>query len=79
MLPGLFDFNPLNVSLGFEDVVTIDMLREAYPVLDVVDHSRRPKDGVSRKMRLNLVAVCTDDIILTVEFHRFHPLKAYGQ
>lgn len=34
-------------SLGFEDVVTIDMLREAYPVLDVIDHNRRPKDRVS--------------------------------
>lgn len=34
-------------SLGFQDVVTIDMLREAYPVLDVVDHNRRPKDSVS--------------------------------
>lgn len=31
-------------NLGFEDVVTIDMLREAYPLLDVVDHDRRPKD-----------------------------------
>lgn len=40
-------FNPLNTSLGFEDVVTIDKLREAYPVLDVVDHNRRPKNGVS--------------------------------
>lgn len=33
-------------NLGFEDVVTIDMLREAYPVLDVVDHNRRPKDSI---------------------------------
>ncbi|KAM3608841.1 uncharacterized protein V6R79_005601 [Siganus canaliculatus] len=33
-------------NLGFENVVTIDMLREAYPVLDVVDHNRRPKDSV---------------------------------
>lgn len=40
------DFNLL-YSLGFQDVVTIDMLREAYPVLDVVDHNRRPKDSVS--------------------------------
>ncbi|MED6262251.1 hypothetical protein ATANTOWER_016679 [Ataeniobius toweri] len=31
-------------NLGFENVVTIDMLREAYPVLDFVDHNRRPKD-----------------------------------
>lgn len=34
------------LNLGFEDVVTIDMLREAYPVLDVVDHNRRPKDSI---------------------------------
>ncbi|KAM9854579.1 haloacid dehalogenase-like hydrolase domain-containing 5 [Aulostomus maculatus] len=33
-------------NLGFQDVVTIDKLREAYPLLDVVDHNRRPKDGV---------------------------------
>lgn len=42
----MLDFNLL-YSLGFQDVVTIDMLREAYPVLDVVDHNRRPKDSVS--------------------------------
>lgn len=41
------DFNYQPFSLGFQDVVTIDMLREAYPVLDVVDHNRRPKDSVS--------------------------------
>lgn len=33
-------------NLGFENVVTIDMLRDAYPVLDVVDHNRRPKDSI---------------------------------
>lgn len=33
-------------NLGFQDVITIDMLREAYPLLDVVDHNRRPKDGI---------------------------------
>lgn len=33
-------------NLGFEDVVTVDMLREAYPLLDVVDHNRRPKDTI---------------------------------
>lgn len=33
-------------NLGFEDVVTIDMLRDAYPLLDVVDHNRRPKDTI---------------------------------
>ncbi|XP_068459520.1 haloacid dehalogenase-like hydrolase domain-containing 5 [Clinocottus analis] len=33
-------------NLGFQDIVTIDMLREAYSLLDVVDHSRRPKDNI---------------------------------
>ncbi|KAI1888481.1 hypothetical protein AGOR_G00185590 [Albula goreensis] len=33
-------------NLGFQNVVTIDMLREAYPLLDVVDHNRRPKEMV---------------------------------
>ncbi|XP_041651653.1 haloacid dehalogenase-like hydrolase domain-containing 5 isoform X1 [Cheilinus undulatus] len=33
-------------NLGFQDVITIDMLREAYPLLDVVDHNRRPKDSI---------------------------------
>ncbi|XP_068578949.1 haloacid dehalogenase-like hydrolase domain-containing 5 [Cebidichthys violaceus] len=33
-------------NLGFQDVVTIDMLREAYSLLDVVDHDRRPKDSI---------------------------------
>ncbi|KAF6723280.1 Cat eye syndrome critical region protein 5 [Oryzias melastigma] len=33
-------------NLGFEDIVTIDMLRQAYPVLDMVDQSRRPKDSI---------------------------------
>lgn len=31
-------------NVGFKNVVTIDMLREANPLLDVVDHNRRPKD-----------------------------------
>lgn len=30
-------------NLGFENVVTIDMLRESFPLLDMVDHNRRPK------------------------------------
>ncbi|XP_007244339.3 haloacid dehalogenase-like hydrolase domain-containing 5 isoform X1 [Astyanax mexicanus] len=33
-------------NLGFQNVVTIDMLRKAYPLLDVVDHNRRPKNVV---------------------------------
>lgn len=43
----VMNFDLANYSLGFQDVVTIDMLREAYPLLDVVDHNRRPKDSVS--------------------------------
>uniref|UniRef100_A0A8C2EWA3 Haloacid dehalogenase like hydrolase domain containing 5 n=1 Tax=Cyprinus carpio TaxID=7962 RepID=A0A8C2EWA3_CYPCA len=37
----------INSSVGFKNVVTIDMLREANPLLDVVDHNRRPKDMVT--------------------------------
>ncbi|XP_016088476.1 cat eye syndrome critical region protein 5 homolog isoform X2 [Sinocyclocheilus grahami] len=33
-------------NVGFKNVVTIDMLREANPLLDVVDHNRRPKDTI---------------------------------
>ncbi|XP_019749777.1 haloacid dehalogenase-like hydrolase domain-containing 5 [Hippocampus comes] len=32
--------------LGFKNVVTIDNLREGYPLLDIVDHNRRPKDSI---------------------------------
>ncbi|KAJ8262041.1 hypothetical protein GJAV_G00161410 [Gymnothorax javanicus] len=35
-------------NLGFQNVITVDMLREAYPLLDVVDHHRRPKDMVTK-------------------------------
>lgn len=38
----------INSSVGFKNVVTIDMLREAFPLQDMVDHNRRPKDNVSR-------------------------------
>ncbi|KAM4747402.1 haloacid dehalogenase-like hydrolase domain-containing 5 [Rhinophrynus dorsalis] len=31
-------------DLGFRNVVTIDDLRAAYPLLDTVDHTRRPKN-----------------------------------
>lgn len=31
------------LSVGFEKVVSIDMLRESFPLLDMVDHNRRPK------------------------------------
>ncbi|XP_077586073.1 haloacid dehalogenase-like hydrolase domain-containing 5 [Stigmatopora nigra] len=30
-------------NLGFNNVVSIDMLRESFPLLDMVDHNRRPK------------------------------------
>ncbi|XP_029011256.1 haloacid dehalogenase-like hydrolase domain-containing 5 [Betta splendens] len=30
-------------NVGFNNVVSIDMLRESYPLLDMVDHNRRPK------------------------------------
>ncbi|XP_028854119.1 haloacid dehalogenase-like hydrolase domain-containing 5 [Denticeps clupeoides] len=30
-------------NLGFTKVISIDMLRESYPLLDMVDHNRRPK------------------------------------
>uniref|UniRef100_A0A3P8T795 Zgc:77375 n=1 Tax=Amphiprion percula TaxID=161767 RepID=A0A3P8T795_AMPPE len=30
-------------NLGFKNVMSIDMLRESYPLLDMVDHNRRPK------------------------------------
>lgn len=33
-------------SLGFKHVVTIEALRKAYPLLDMVDQSRRPKELV---------------------------------
>uniref|UniRef100_A0A8C2HJ25 Haloacid dehalogenase like hydrolase domain containing 5 n=1 Tax=Cyprinus carpio TaxID=7962 RepID=A0A8C2HJ25_CYPCA len=39
--------NVVLVHVGFKNVVTIDMLREANPLLDVVDHNRRPKDMVT--------------------------------
>ncbi|XP_057692188.1 haloacid dehalogenase-like hydrolase domain-containing 5 [Corythoichthys intestinalis] len=32
--------------LGFQNVVTIDQVREGYPLLDIVDHDRRPKDSI---------------------------------
>lgn len=74
-------------SLGFQDVVTIDMLREAYPVLDVVDHNRRPKDSV-RTFGIE-VNSCSIAIAITDECnslpcsfffpYRFHLQKAYSQ
>uniref|UniRef100_A0A8C1SHJ9 Haloacid dehalogenase like hydrolase domain containing 5 n=1 Tax=Cyprinus carpio TaxID=7962 RepID=A0A8C1SHJ9_CYPCA len=39
-------------NVGFKNVVTIDMLREANPLLDVVDHNRRPKHLIPPSMDL---------------------------
>ncbi|KAM6924844.1 haloacid dehalogenase-like hydrolase domain-containing 5 [Xenentodon cancila] len=30
-------------NVGFKNVISVDMLRESYPLLDMVDHNRRPK------------------------------------
>lgn len=30
-------------NVGFNNVISIDMLRESFPLLDMVDHNRRPK------------------------------------
>ncbi|MEQ2220057.1 hypothetical protein ILYODFUR_001341 [Ilyodon furcidens] len=30
-------------NVGFKNVISIDMVRESYPLLDMVDHNRRPK------------------------------------
>lgn len=30
-------------SVGFNNVVSVDMLRESFPLMDMVDHNRRPK------------------------------------
>ncbi|TSK13386.1 Haloacid dehalogenase-like hydrolase domain-containing 5 [Bagarius yarrelli] len=49
-------------NLGFQNVVTIDMLREAYPLLDVVDHNRRPKE-VPIRWETNLQLIV--DVLLT--------------
>ncbi|KAL1007870.1 hypothetical protein UPYG_G00092770 [Umbra pygmaea] len=39
-------------NLGFQKVVTIDMLREHFPMLDMVDHNRRPKRPSSPTVKL---------------------------
>lgn len=51
-------------SLGFQDVVTIDMFREAYPVLDVVDHNRRPKDSVST-FNIDIVSIVHVQLLMS--------------
>ncbi|XP_006631174.2 haloacid dehalogenase-like hydrolase domain-containing 5 [Lepisosteus oculatus] len=39
-------------NLGFSRPVTIDMLREAFPLLDMVDHNRRPNMPTSSAVNL---------------------------
>ncbi|XP_059917191.1 haloacid dehalogenase-like hydrolase domain-containing 5 [Gadus macrocephalus] len=39
-------------NLGFQNIITIDMLRDACPLLDVVDHNRRPKGYVPKDKSL---------------------------
>uniref|UniRef100_A0A672J895 Haloacid dehalogenase-like hydrolase domain-containing 5 n=1 Tax=Salarias fasciatus TaxID=181472 RepID=A0A672J895_SALFA len=49
-------------NLGFNNVVSIDMLRESYPLLDMVDHNRRPKlPPIRWETNLQLIT----DILLT--------------
>ncbi|KAM8971848.1 haloacid dehalogenase-like hydrolase domain-containing 5 [Pelodytes ibericus] len=43
LLSGQGPVNEIAKDLGFRNIVTIDDLRTAYPLLDMVDHSRRPK------------------------------------
>lgn len=38
-----FVLDPLVLSVGFNNVVSVDMLRESFPLMDMVDHNRRPK------------------------------------
>lgn len=45
-------------SLGFNNVVSIDMLRESFPLLDMVDHNRRPKLPVRDLRSLLNVRLC---------------------
>ncbi|XP_063785395.1 haloacid dehalogenase-like hydrolase domain-containing 5 isoform X2 [Pseudophryne corroboree] len=40
----------ISSDLGFKNVVTIDDLRKAYPLLDTVDESRRPSNPVSTSL-----------------------------
>uniref|UniRef100_A0A8C6UUT9 Zgc:77375 n=1 Tax=Neogobius melanostomus TaxID=47308 RepID=A0A8C6UUT9_9GOBI len=48
-------------NLGFNNVISIDMLRESFPLLDMVDHNRRPKLPVRYLTNLQLIV----DILLT--------------
>ncbi|XP_029548569.1 haloacid dehalogenase-like hydrolase domain-containing 5 [Salmo trutta] len=42
-------------NLGFQNVVSIDMLTEYFPLLDMVDHNRRPKQPSSPIVNLPVV------------------------
>uniref|UniRef100_I3KKL5 Zgc:77375 n=1 Tax=Oreochromis niloticus TaxID=8128 RepID=I3KKL5_ORENI len=49
-------------NVGFKNVISIDMLRESYPLLDMVDHNRRPKlPPIRWETNLQLIV----DILLT--------------
>nr|BAD80901.1 cat eye syndrome chromosome region, candidate 5 [Takifugu rubripes] len=49
-------------NLGFNNVVSIDILRESFPLLDMVDHNRRPKlPPVRWETNLQLII----DVLLT--------------
>ncbi|KAG8540487.1 hypothetical protein GDO81_003489 [Engystomops pustulosus] len=39
-------------DLGFRNVVTIEAMRQAYPLLDMVDQSRRPRSGAAISVSL---------------------------
>lgn len=41
------------LSLGFRKLITIDRLREVCPLLDMVDHDRRPKALVSIQLTVH--------------------------
>lgn len=51
-------------SLGFKNVVSIDMLRESFPLLDMVDHNRRPKLPVRDLRSLTMSTSATLNIPL---------------
>uniref|UniRef100_A0A3Q4HY87 Zgc:77375 n=1 Tax=Neolamprologus brichardi TaxID=32507 RepID=A0A3Q4HY87_NEOBR len=49
-------------NVGFKNVISIDMLRESYPLLDMVDHNRRPKlPPIRWETNLQLIV----DVLLT--------------
>uniref|UniRef100_A0AAQ4QTU1 Haloacid dehalogenase like hydrolase domain containing 5 n=1 Tax=Gasterosteus aculeatus aculeatus TaxID=481459 RepID=A0AAQ4QTU1_GASAC len=49
-------------NVGFNNVVSVDMLRESFPLMDMVDHNRRPKlPPIRWETNLQLIV----DILLT--------------